>query len=542
MLRIFHLIFLVVLLSCHRGAIGASIRGSKRDFEITAVFGDAADEFEIGDGDFKVDVNNVNRFMILDNTRTTGLKKRDLSKDCDETCPLAEAPDPYKWYDYWIYGIKDWYLNTFNKNSDKIRNLFEQSRKDIREALKEKGQLDMVSLEASTYALWMYRTTRHYTAETAKAFGDAHERTEEISRGERVKKLRNLCVGRCLANKERGKDDVDVIVRALLDGMLQIKDYHGTNISIVSRTEWEARSTSLTKLDKTKVNKVIIHHTVGKHCTSEEACKAEVKSIQYDHMNNRGWSDIGYNFLIGEDGNVYEGRGWNFMGAHATPQNAFSYGVSVMGNFNEKTPNYKALQTTKDLIELGIDEGYIPDDYILRGHRDFKKKDCPGHLLYEEIGGWPNFSNHRKFCSLIKFRTTRKRKPTSQNSPVPSKVSTVVFMESGNQKLAGDAGTTGEATGISFSIDFSGNVYEELGWDYFPAGANVYTFNFFGNFVCSKPTETALSVAQDLISCGQEDNHITTEGLVLKDHGSIRDPENNNLYKRIKDFPKFQET
>lgn len=30
-----------------------------------------------------------------------------------------------------------------------------------------------------------------------------------------------------------------------------------------------------------------------------------------------GWDDIGYNFIVGEDGNVYEGRGWDIVGAHA---------------------------------------------------------------------------------------------------------------------------------------------------------------------------------------------------------------------------------
>ena len=27
-------------------------------------------------------------------------------------------------------------------------------------------------------------------------------------------------------------------------------------------------------------------------------------------MNSLGWSDVGYNFLIGEDGYIYEGRGF----------------------------------------------------------------------------------------------------------------------------------------------------------------------------------------------------------------------------------------
>ncbi|ESP01543.1 hypothetical protein LOTGIDRAFT_172642, partial [Lottia gigantea] len=28
------------------------------------------------------------------------------------------------------------------------------------------------------------------------------------------------------------------------------------------------------------------------------------------------WPDIGYTFVIGEDGNVYEARGWDIIGAH----------------------------------------------------------------------------------------------------------------------------------------------------------------------------------------------------------------------------------
>lgn len=39
-------------------------------------------------------------------------------------------------------------------------------------------------------------------------------------------------------------------------------------------------------------------------------------------------------FLIGEDGLVYEGRGWNFTGAHADHVwNTMSIGISFMGNY-----------------------------------------------------------------------------------------------------------------------------------------------------------------------------------------------------------------
>jgi len=38
------------------------------------------------------------------------------------------------------------------------------------------------------------------------------------------------------------------------------------------------------------------------------------------------WDDIGYNFLIGENGLVYEGRGWKYVGAHRSGYNNRSIG------------------------------------------------------------------------------------------------------------------------------------------------------------------------------------------------------------------------
>jgi len=62
---------------------------------------------------------------------------------------------------------------------------------------------------------------------------------------------------------------------------------------------------------------VIIHHTVTPACTTLTDCCARIRAMQNHHMNTNGWLDIGYNFLTGEDGHVYEGRRWNCVGAHA---------------------------------------------------------------------------------------------------------------------------------------------------------------------------------------------------------------------------------
>ena len=39
-----------------------------------------------------------------------------------------------------------------------------------------------------------------------------------------------------------------------------------------------------------------------------------------------GWDDIGYSFMIGGDGSVFEGRGWDRVGAHTYGFNKRSLG------------------------------------------------------------------------------------------------------------------------------------------------------------------------------------------------------------------------
>lgn len=63
-----------------------------------------------------------------------------------------------------------------------------------------------------------------------------------------------------------------------------------------------------------------------------------LKILQNYHINEKKWSDIGYNFLVGEDGNVYEGRGWAKTGAHTKGYNNKSIGICIIGNYDSEYP------------------------------------------------------------------------------------------------------------------------------------------------------------------------------------------------------------
>lgn len=110
---------------------------------------------------------------------------------------------------------------------------------------------------------------------------------------------------------------------------------------------------------------------------------------------NRNYSDIGYSFLVGNDGNIYEGRGWSRTGAHTYGYNSKSLALSFIGNFNDQLPNERALDAAKNLIKCGLKNKYIKSSYILLGHRDVNKgKECPGAQLHKKIKNWNNYDEN----------------------------------------------------------------------------------------------------------------------------------------------------
>lgn len=105
---------------------------------------------------------------------------------------------------------------------------------------------------------------------------------------------------------------------------------------IVTRAEWKARKpVSREPLPDSPTPYVVVHHGgISSYCQDRASCSAIVRSYQNYHLDGHGWSDIGYHFLVGEDGNVYEGRGWDAVGAHAPGYNGQGIGICMIGDFS----------------------------------------------------------------------------------------------------------------------------------------------------------------------------------------------------------------
>ncbi|XP_063287743.1 peptidoglycan recognition protein 1-like [Pelobates fuscus] len=162
--------------------------------------------------------------------------------------------------------------------------------------------------------------------------------------------------------------------------------------TILSKSAWggKAAKCSSNRLPR-PVKFVIIHHTAGEFCSSQSTCSAQARIAQKHHMDNQGWCDIGYNFLVGEDGQVYEGRGWANVGVHAPPYNSISIRISFIGTFTNRAPSASALNAAQSLIRCGVSGGYISSSYIVKGHRNVGSTECPGAKLYAIIKKWSNF-------------------------------------------------------------------------------------------------------------------------------------------------------
>lgn len=161
---------------------------------------------------------------------------------------------------------------------------------------------------------------------------------------------------------------------------------------IVTRKEWDARDPETVEYTIFPLKNVIIQHTVTGQCKNKKQCSELVQNIQNYHMDNVNYGDIGYNFLIGSDGNVYEGRGWHKQGAHLRGYNSKSIGIAFIGNFEKTLPSEEALQAGKDLLACGVKLGELTTDYSLFGAKQLASTASPGSKLYNRIRNWHHFT------------------------------------------------------------------------------------------------------------------------------------------------------
>lgn len=122
------------------------------------------------------------------------------------------------------------------------------------------------------------------------------------------------------------------------------------------------------------------------HCSDSDV--DDFKSIQRYHIIDRGWENIGYNYLIERDGTLKNGRPETYHGAHVAEDNMNykSLGICLCGKFENKMPSQAQINTLKTLLNTLKVKYSIPLANILP-HRHWNKgKTCPGSMIPDTFG------------------------------------------------------------------------------------------------------------------------------------------------------------
>ena len=122
------------------------------------------------------------------------------------------------------------------------------------------------------------------------------------------------------------------------------------------------------------INEIIIHCSA-----TPEGKDYTVEQIRQWHKQ-RGFSDIGYHYVIYRDGSIHSGRPIERIGAHCLKHNAHSIGVCYIGGVSKdgKTPKDTRTDAQKEsLIKLIKELKAKYPKATVHGHREYANKACP---------------------------------------------------------------------------------------------------------------------------------------------------------------------
>ena len=108
----------------------------------------------------------------------------------------------------------------------------------------------------------------------------------------------------------------------------------------------------------------------------------KVAEIRRWHVQQRGWRDIGYHWVIDRDGKVASGRREAEIGAHVEGHNRGTIGICLLGGFGASADdpfakNFTAPQALAVKRLIAEIKGRTAIRKVL-GHNDYAAKGCPG--------------------------------------------------------------------------------------------------------------------------------------------------------------------
>ena len=131
-----------------------------------------------------------------------------------------------------------------------------------------------------------------------------------------------------------------------------------------------------------KITEIIIHCSATK-----EGMDFTVEDIDRWHRQ-RGFSGVGYHFIIRLDGSINPGRSMYQIGAHCKGHNAHSIGICYVGGLStDGKPKDTRTAAQKASLRALVEQ--LKEEFPLatvHGHNEFAAKACPCFDVQKEFG------------------------------------------------------------------------------------------------------------------------------------------------------------
>ncbi|XP_054265364.1 peptidoglycan-recognition protein LF-like [Macrosteles quadrilineatus] len=134
---------------------------------------------------------------------------------------------------------------------------------------------------------------------------------------------------------------------------------YNTQMPVIPRQTWKAAHVVHRKRIHSPVTSVFFTSTNTRTCSDTDSCSDLICQLQLQHMQELpGYlADIRYNFLIGGDGRVYQGRGWTVQPTLPFRYTKFgrsSIYIAFIGGLRGDSPPPCMLDAQDNLIKYGV--------------------------------------------------------------------------------------------------------------------------------------------------------------------------------------------
>lgn len=178
------------------------------------------------------------------------------------------------------------------------------------------------------------------------------------------------------------------------------------------------------------IDLLVVHHTAVKVSGDDRSGPERVRALYQYHAENRGWGDIGYHYLVDEDGQIYEGKsgGDYVVAGHAYCNNVNTIGIALLGNFEVEKPSQEQMQALQWLLDELADRYDIDvDDNAtfhgqtfsspIVGHGDLLATECPGWYVRQTLHQVRDHVEDGELDGRISFPKKPSSKSSSSRAP-----------------------------------------------------------------------------------------------------------------------------